>query len=133
MGIQDSLREFQREVDDFLDDVVPKRAWNMQYRIILEAITKIVKRTPVDTGRARANWQLTKSQPSTRVFKKTDPEGDETIAKAMRVLDRMDPYSTFFISNNLDYIEYLEEGSSKQAPYGMVAVTVEELRARYFE
>ena len=34
------------------------------------------------------------------------------------------------IWNNVEYIKQLEEGTSKQAPQGMVAVTVRELESQ---
>jgi len=37
-------------------------------------------------------------------------------------------YQVVWISNNVDYIEELEHGHSWQAPHGMLAVTVAELR-----
>lgn len=97
--------------------------------------SSIVKKTPVDTGRARANWNVTVGSPdlsTTEDTRKTpkskdkmpDPNGDESI----------------FISNNLPYITKLEYGGypnppkkgsgktvngySKQAPEGMVGVTL---------
>ena len=56
-----------------------------------------------------------------------DPSGQETIAKGVAVLEQLPAYSIFWISNNLEYIEYLEAGSSQQAPAGMVSLTVAEL------
>ena len=97
--------------------------------------SSIVKKTPVDTGRARGNWNITvghdsftQDEDKTPKFKSPDqvpePKGDETI----------------YISNNLDYITKLEYGGypnppkggngktvngfSKQAPNGMVGVTL---------
>lgn len=97
--------------------------------------SSIVRKTPVDTGRARANWNISAGRPDTSVTENTrttpkpktampNPEGDESI----------------FISNNLPYIETLEYGGypknpkggngktingySKQAPEGMVGVTL---------
>lgn len=102
--------------------------------------SSIVKKTPVDTGRARGNWQITVGQPAegTTDEKRTTPkknavpdvQGDESI----------------FITNNLPYITMLEfggygkyengeqktkangektvNGYSKQAPNGMVGVTL---------
>lgn len=105
----------------------------------------IVKRTPVDTGRARSNWFISKGKVNASVTDKKsnrynlgnvpDADGDED----------------YFISNNLPYIGTLEYGEypdpvkkgtydkkrkqwvkksdngfSKQAPHGMLGVTVAE-------
>jgi hypothetical protein len=118
-------------------------------KVILEALTRIVKRTPVDTGRARANWQATLNTPSNQstphAGKPSKPKrtkapalsvaGSEAVARGLAVLDGLKPYSVFWISNNVQYVKYLESGGrmSKQAPRGMVAVTVEELKAMFGE
>ena len=97
--------------------------------------SSIVKKTPIDTGRARANWNVSEGSPDISTTEDTrtspmsknkmpDPNGDESI----------------FISNNLPYITVLEYGGfpnppdkdggktvngfSKQAPEGMVGVTL---------
>ena len=62
------------------------------------------------------------------VLEETDKDGNTVVRKGLAALKKLKPYKVVFISNNVDYIEFLEEGSSKQAPNGMVAVTVEELR-----
>jgi len=65
--------------------------------IARETYIRIYNRTPVDTGYAQSRWDLT--------------TGTET----------------FTISNDAEYISFLEEGSSQQAPMGMVAVTMNEM------
>lgn len=65
----------------------------------LEMFGRIVKRTPVDTGRLRNNWQIT---PNAKIGQK------------------------LFITNNLPYAKRIEDGYSKQAPAGMVKVTIAE-------
>ena len=54
--------------------------------------------------------------------------GQEVITEAVGVLRSLPPFEMVWISNNVDYIEFLEHGSSQQAPEGMLAVTIEELR-----
>ena len=97
--------------------------------------SSIVRKTPVDTGRARANWNISVGSPDESTTEETrrspkskdsmpDPQGDEPI----------------YICNNLSYITKLEYGGypnqpekdggktvggfSKQAPNGMVGVTL---------
>ena len=84
----------------------------------LSMFGKIVARTPVDTGRARGNWQSSLNTPSLQI----DPtgEGYQATIASVKLGD-----SVFFI-NNLPYIEELEDGSSDQAPAGMVKVTAAE-------
>jgi len=54
-----TLRQFNFEIDNFVKKLVPEEIVLFQKKIALEALRKLVKRTPVDTGRARGNWQVT--------------------------------------------------------------------------
>lgn len=93
-----------------------------------EAHARVILRTPVDTGRARANWQLRIGPPASGVVEGTDPGGAATIAEGRAVLRALRYGESVSIVNNLPYIHALEHGHSRQAPSGMVAVTVAELR-----
>ena len=102
-------------------------ALKFQKRVALEALTRIVKRTPVDTGFARANWQVA---PTTNegTVDGTDPGGGGTIAGGLSDINKVRvPFGVIWIFNNVKYIAFLEEGSSSQAPQGMVALTLREL------
>lgn len=70
--------------------------------------------TPVDTGRARANWLPSLNVPSSKTV---EPGGKEEINTALNSFKIGD---TVFITNNLPYIRRLNEGYSKQAPAGFV-------------
>lgn len=126
-----SLEQFNKEIDAFTRDLVPAEVVKLQKKLVLEALQRIVKKTPVDTGRARGNWQTTIGESAETAIEVLDPDGGETIAKGLAAIGQLPPYSIVWISNNVNYIEFLEGGSSKQAPAGMVALTVEELRAMF--
>jgi hypothetical protein len=125
--MESNLAQFNKELDNF-NKKVPAMATVIQKKVVLEALRRLVMRTPVDTGRARANWQVTISEPSEGQVDSTDVEGNSAIAKGLAALTGLPDFQVIWISNNVDYIEFLEHGSSKQAPEGMLAVTVEELR-----
>lgn len=72
-------------------------------RIGLSALSRIAKRTPVDTGRARAGWQMDDSQAESKLFVE--------------------------VINRVPYIVFLEYGRSKQAPSGMVRISLHEMEA----
>ena len=125
-----SAQEFSIEIDlafegmmDNLRDVV---------RIIaLEALKRVVMRTPVDTGRARANWQVEIGGGNFEVLTEVDKSGTVTITKGSQAIAQYkdeDGFPTITIFNNLPYIERLETGYSNQSPAGMVAITVAELQ-----
>ncbi|HNU27153.1 MAG TPA: hypothetical protein PKJ38_13680 [Planctomycetota bacterium] len=99
-------------------------------KIALEMFRRVILRTPVDTGRARGNWQTTVGAPAigelgTRHNAKT---GGAPIARAITVGQawKATTGASILLTNNLPYIERLEHGYSKQAPAGMVAITVAE-------
>ena len=92
------------------------------------ALKRIVARTPVATGHARANWQVSLGGPALGVVAGADPSGADTVAKGLAAINRdRDPFATVWITNNVPYIQTLERGSSEQTPASMVALTVAEL------
>lgn len=96
----------------------------------------VVLATPVDTGRARANWQVSANQPITTPREPFAPgkggstgganvraaleQGKAAIAQYVGGL----PNSAIYIANNLNYIGKLNSGSSAQAPAGFVERSV---------
>lgn len=109
------------ELEDHADRLV--RAFT------LEATSRVVKKTPVDTGRARGNWNVGRRKPDTRVDEnRTDKGGGVTIQRAVAELPRLGHGDTVFVTNSLPYLPALEDGHSRKAPKGMVKVTVQELK-----
>jgi hypothetical protein len=103
----------------------------------------IVMDTPVDTGRARANWQASINTPASTASASTDPSGASTVA-AGQMAATMAYGNVFWIVNNLPYIASLEfglygkppgsangpktvGGYSKQSPRGMVRIAIQNL------
>jgi len=78
-------------------------------------------------GRFRANWQLTIGTAASGNIDAVDANGGKTITAAVEALQDFESGPTIFIVNNLPYGARLEyEGWSRQAPAGMVRVTVAE-------
>ena len=99
--------------------------------IALEALKRIVLKTPVNTGRARGNWQVEIGSAGTQVLDVEDESGDETIAAGAATLERYRTqigFPAIVLFNNLSYILKLENGFSKRAPRGMVGITLSELQ-----
>ena len=107
-------------------------------KIALELHRKFVVKTPVDEGTARGNWLVAVARaPSGKIARidkqslGSDP-GPESFTAALTSLSSYDALTEqdIFIVNNLDYIGVLEHGDhSKQAPQGMVAITVAEFQS----
>lgn len=109
-------------------------------KIAFEAFSRVIMKTPVDTGRARGNWQAEiNSLPSGQLddidkgqkgSSSSDGSGRSSSKnKVLGVVSKIELGDSVILANNLDYIQSLEDGSSKQArdPNGMVKVTLLEL------
>ena len=93
----------------------------------LELFSGVIKDTPVDTGRARGNWQTSVGSPAAGELDREDKSG----ALAMAEVQQKAPPGAgqvTCLSNNLPYIGELERGSSKQAPEGMVRKNVDRVQ-----
>lgn len=85
--------------------------------VTVELFSSVIKGTPIDEGRARGNWQTTTQSPATG-----EVERNESAAQAELTQRVGGAGSVTYLTNNLPYIERLENGWSKQAPAGMVRV-----------
>jgi len=113
------LAKFGQKAIDNSEEIVRKIAFDMHSRI--------VKRMPVDTGRARANTQISLHNLPSNATLETDKSGNATIAFGNRELSQFKLGDTVFIYNNVEYILSLEFGSSKQAPAGMFRISFDEI------
>lgn len=127
----DNVKQFNREVANFAKKLVPERVRTFQKKLVFEALKRIVNKTPVDSGRAQGNWQVTIGSKAEGKIDVTGESKKETIDKGLAAIASMKAYDVIYITNNVNYIVYLEEGSSKQSPAGMVGVTLEELRQMF--
>lgn len=110
------IRRRARQIEEGVDEVVIKTAGAVNQAVVLA--------TPVDTGRARANWQVGLGAPERAVREEEDPSGSGTIGRNNLVISGRAPRQTIYLSNNVDYIGRLNEGSSSQAPAGFVEEAV---------
>lgn len=92
----------------------------------LYMFVSIIRRTPVDTGRAKGSWTTSVYTLPAAYSDVEDKSGNKALTAAALSAEAWDGVGSIFIVSNLDYIEYLEDGSSDQAPNGMVAMTVAE-------
>lgn len=93
----------------------------------LELFSGIIRATPVDTGRARGNWQASVGAPVAGELEREDKAGSAAIADAEKNTPPGAGQMTY-LANNLPYIEDLERGSSTQAPEGMVRKNVDRVQ-----
>lgn len=92
--------------------------------VALRVFGSVVFRTPVDTGRARGNWQTDINKDNDSELSFDDKGGLMVYRKAQQASSKLKTGDQFYLFNNLPYVSRLEQGSSLQAPSGMVKVTV---------
>lgn len=123
------FRVFTNELIRDMDDRGKKLALQ---KTAFEFLARVIKRTPVDKGRARAGWTsflLAKGRP-------VDVGGTDTDPEAIRQGELLSFFEEDYgsrpfiiLGNAVHYVVYLEFGSSGQAPAGMVRVTFREMAA----
>lgn len=96
-------------------------------KLSLDIFTDLLKASPVDTGRFRANWTLSVGSPNRRklwAMADTSRQMQVQINLAAKRVESATGAEVIYITNNLPYAERLNEGWSKQAPAGFVQLAV---------
>jgi hypothetical protein len=115
------LKAFSKRTDVKLDVTVRK--------VALALFDGITEKNPVDTGRAKGNWNLSVGKMDQSVNDNATSTSLGRPGKAPN-MKKGDGDKVIWITNSLPYINALEHGHSrKQAPRGMVSLTVNEVRA----
>jgi hypothetical protein len=105
-----------------------------------ELFRSVIEKSPVDTGRFRANWNVAIGSPDLSTNENTDdsPRGEPSVQKMQKtVLGSKFLDQSIFLTNNLPYANVLEEGridgvsGSVQAPQGMVRISIVEFNANW--
>jgi len=128
-----NLKPFTKTLQEFAD-AIEVDVGTVVRKVAFDIFKGVVQRTPVDTGWARASWNISFGTQDLSVPSKPEsPEGAvQQNAKQFNKLDN-ETFKNFpivWITNNLDYIVPLENGHSKQSGKGfMVARTVFEVFA----
>lgn len=118
-----TVEEFARRIAA-IGRSVPDRA-NDAKRLVAAAVDQaVVLATPVDTGRARANWLVGLGVRPGRTVEAVDRGGGPTVATGQATAGRARRGEDVHISNNLPYIQRLNEGSSAQAPSRFVQLAM---------
>jgi hypothetical protein len=121
------LRLRALQVADGVDKVVKRAAFEVDQAVVMG--------TPVDTGRARSNWIASIGSPTgdtrgpfsagSKLGKGETNNAQAAINAAKAVIDSRRFREAIFITNNVDYIGKLNNGSSKQAPKNFVRKAVQ--------
>lgn len=110
---------------------------NRIYRkLALDMMSRIVLRTPVDTGRARGAWTCALNRDPSSKADRIDKGGGAAMRDIKGAVNMASLSDEIVLFNNVEYIGALENGGlrgngprtvngySIQAPQGMVSVTI---------
>ncbi|MGY3265802.1 hypothetical protein [Lysobacter sp. HA35] len=121
----------------------PGQARQVVRKVAIDALTRVVMRTPVGNpslwkgkppagyvgGRLRANWVASIGVPSIDTTTARDAGGSSTIARGTGTIAAADGLQPIYLMNSLPYAREIEyESHSRQAPAGMVRITVTEFQ-----
>ena len=116
--------QFRRRFRELLERAGSK-AELVARKVALDLHVSLVMKSPVDTGRFRANWVMQYAA-TPLIIEGNDKSGGGSIAAASAVLGSFVIGQRIFMTNSLPYAIPLEYGHSSQAPAGMVRITVAE-------
>jgi hypothetical protein len=91
-----------------------------------KVVNQLIKMSPVYTGNFRASWTVSENTPNYFAAQGGSPVSP-LAAPTIKVVALAD-FPVFYIVNGQPYAKRLEEGWSKQAPLGLVRVTIASLR-----
>lgn len=122
--------EFAAALTKYADQQVQLIAKQVAGEVFTEISGRILEATPVLTGKARANWQPTVGDPAGGIINEvagvsqtgepvTGEEQDRLKAVVQQFLED-DSATQLQLTNNLPYIEGLDQGDSQKAPAGIV-------------
>lgn len=100
----------------------------------IQLFGQVIKMTPVDTGRAKGNWQCTIGSPTSSEIERDDGSRSQSLSSSKAYADVVKTVppagNVVWLANNVPYIRKLEyyppgKGGSIQAPQGMVRIAIQ--------
>ena len=129
------FNELAKKAEADLDDVIRS--------VTIELFTRVIQKSPVDTGRLRANWFPSFGTYAETTTEDVDPSGSGAVSRASdAVLSYKVRDGIVYLTNSLPYARVIEYGEypnppksgtktsggfSTQAPQGMVRVSAAEI------
>jgi hypothetical protein len=135
-----------RQFDDNLNKILKKAKGNasaIARKVALELYTKVVVKSPVDSGRLRGNWNvginaINGAEYEADVSKLGAIPSGSGMVRSMSALSAFKIGDVIYVTNNMPYVYKLEyglynngaktvNGYSTQAPQGFVRITYKEV------
>jgi len=125
-----TAQDFRKGLTGFEADML--REIDLRIRKIgLELLKKLIDKTPVDTGHLRHNWQVTINTQTDTELAGEDTGGIATFNRERVKLTNLGTGPLVVFQNPAPYAERIETGTSKQAPQGMVRISLQEVANTY--
>ena len=127
MSFTDDINDFVLNVDKTNEKIVKNTT--------IKLWSAIIKSSPVDTGRFRANWFPSGKAPSDEMNLRLSSE-NAALTRVRKSVKAQEDYTAFHLTNNLPYAEVIEFGGypgngpntvggfSKQAKKGVVRTNI---------
>ena len=90
--------------------------------VIDQTVQRVVSRHPVETGRSRAAWENARQQLTDQVSASADTDSSANFTNDLQ-------HTTAEVTNKVDYIVLLEEGTRQMRPHQMVSRSLAEVRS----
>ena len=119
-----TLGAFGRRMRRLIAPRLARNADEMVRRTAVAVNQTVTLATPVDTGRARGNWQAEVGRPLLEETDRLDPGGATTVSANNVRIAAYSGQGSVFLSNNVPYINRLNQGHSAQAPAGFVEISI---------
>ena len=135
-----NLADFNLALQEWPAEVMAQDAAPMQRNVLTELAAGLIDGTPIllpiqeGSGHAKRNWRVDLHRAhGVAELSGADPGGTLTKAEGRNVIARITtkPVDFATISNPVDYMDALANGSSKQAPAGWIERVVASVNAKY--
>lgn len=130
----DDLRTFSGTIGGY-GVTITKNINSLVKTVSNAVVAEVVLGTPVDTGAARSNWLASIDEDDTNIVPPHSPgrhlgtsevaNYTEAVRQAESVIATRESGQAVIIQNNLDYMQLLNDGSSKQAPANFIESAIQ--------
>lgn len=139
-----NVRDFAAKLNALKDEIPKQETAKAAIRLGERAVDSLVARSPVGNpalwaspppagyvpGTFKNSWVVSIGAEPSNTRRAPDAGGSGSLADKSKLQElNANPYQIIHIGNDLPYAWHIETGWSKQAPSGVVAVTLQSLKA----
>lgn len=125
MSFSSDIAKFAKKTDSNIEEVMQASA--------ISTFSAVIMRTLVLTGRARGNWIYTTEKAASGTVETGPDKSESDTGSSSAIAKAIKKGHTHILTNNLPYIEPMENGGVNRAPVGMVKRSVTEFKAKVKE